>query len=182
MFYKQKYHSELSLGNKISRSVWSCVWILVGRFSPRVLFFWRNVCLGIFRARLGAGVRIYPGVKVFAPWNLEMGDRSSFGEDVDCYCVDHIRIGPDVIVSQYAQLCTASHDINSPTRKLVTAPIHLEEGCLVFMGAFIGPGVTVGRGAVVAAHAVVTKDVSPFTVVAGNPAREIKKRVMREEG
>ena len=105
-----------------------------------------------------------------------MDDRSVLGEYVDCYSVDLIVIEEDVTVSQYAHLCTASHDIESPHRDLVTKPIHLKKGSWVFAGAFIGMGVTVGEGSVVAAGSVVIKSVAPYEVVGGNPAKFIKHR------
>ena len=82
------------------------------------------------------------------------------------------------MVSQHAFLCTASHDITDPGRRLVTAPIHLGSSSWVCAGAFVNLGVTLGEGAVVAACAVVTKDVAAWTVVGGNPARFLKARVL----
>ncbi|MCC7338463.1 MAG: putative colanic acid biosynthesis acetyltransferase [Pirellulaceae bacterium] len=98
------------------------------------------------------------------------------GDFVDCYCVDQIVIDREATVSQYAYLCTASHDIESPSRDLITKPIHIGRGAWVFSGAFIGMGVSIGEGAIVAARSVVVKDVDAFAVVAGNPSRVIKTR------
>jgi putative colanic acid biosynthesis acetyltransferase WcaF len=108
-----------------------------------------------------------------------MESGSTLGDRVQCYSVDVIKLGQEVIVSQNTTLCTASHDIEDPARALTTRPIHLLQASWVFAEAFIGPGVTVGDGAVVAARAVVVKDVAPWTVVAGNPARVIKERHLR---
>ncbi|MDG1302464.1 MAG: hypothetical protein P8R37_12850 [Opitutae bacterium] len=105
-----------------------------------------------------------------------MGERSVLGDYVDCYSVDRVLIEADVTVSQYAYLCCASHDIESPNRDLAHQPIYLKRGSWVFAGAFVGMGVTVGEGAVVAARSVVVKDVASFTVVGGNPAKLIKER------
>lgn len=105
-----------------------------------------------------------------------MAERSCLGDFVDCYCVDKVYIGRDATVSQYAYLCTASHDTESPSRDLKTAPIRLERGSWVFAGSFIGMGVTVGEGAITAARSVVIKSVEPYTIVGGNPAKFIKKR------
>ena len=100
---------------------------------------------------------------------------------VDCYSVATVRIGDKVCVSQRAFLCTASHDISHVNSVLIQRPIRIDSFAWVAAQAFVGPGVTVGEGAVVGACAVVTKDVAPWTVVAGNPARFIKKREIREE-
>jgi putative colanic acid biosynthesis acetyltransferase WcaF len=90
--------------------------------------------------------------------------------------VDRVVIGPHATISQYSYLCTASHNINDPHMRLVTAPIFIGAGTWVCAGAFIGPGVNIGEGAVAAARAVIVKNVEPWTVVGGNPARFIKTR------
>jgi putative colanic acid biosynthesis acetyltransferase WcaF len=107
---------------------------------------------------------------------LSVGERSCLSARVDCYCVADVVIGDDVTVSQDAFLCTASHDIDLADRPLIAVPICLDRGAWVFARATILPGVTVGEGAVVAACAVVTKDVKPHAVVAGNPARVVRER------
>ncbi len=105
-----------------------------------------------------------------------MDAGATIGDFVDVYCVDKICIGREVTVSQYAFLCTASHNIESPHRELVRSPIEVREAAWIFAGAFISPGVTIGKGAIVAARSVVTRDVPAFHVIGGNPARFIKKR------
>lgn len=176
MFYQKVYQSEIPFRVRLLRGLWGGVWSVGFCHTPRPFFAWRSLALRLFGARIGRGCRVYPGVRVFAPWNLSMKAGSSLGDGVDCYCVDEITLGPEAIVSQSAKLCTAWHDIDSPVRALKTAPIHIGEGVLVFSGAYVGPGVNVGRGAVVGACAVVTKDVPSFAVVAGNPAKIIKSR------
>src|SRR5207245_1084102 len=132
---------------------------------------WRRFLLRCFGARVGAGARPYPRARVWAPWNLVMDEQSCLANDVDCYCVDRIELGRGAIVSQYAYLCSASHDFRSPDFDLVTAPIRIGEDAWVAARAFIGPGVSIGPRAVVAACSVVVRDVASEAVVAGNPAR-----------
>jgi putative colanic acid biosynthesis acetyltransferase WcaF len=105
-----------------------------------------------------------------------MGDHSGLANDVDCYSVARIVLGPYSTVSQYAHLCAATHDYDDASFRLVPKPITIGARAWVAAGAFVGPGVTVGEGAVVGARAVVVKDVPEWTVVAGNPAVEIRKR------
>jgi len=124
---------------------------------------------------------VLPSCKVSQPWKLTMGDYSCLSEHVDCYSVDRITIGSQVVVSQGSFLCCASHDISSPTMELTYAPIAICDQVWVAARAFVGPGVTVGEGGVVGACAVVTKDVESWTVVAGNPARFIKKREIKAD-
>ena len=94
--------------------------------------------------------------------------------------MDKISIGANTTVSQGAFLCTASHDITDPLNTLITAPIVIEDQAWIGAKAFVGMGVTIGEGAVVGARAAVFKDVEPWTVVGGNPARFIKKRTIKE--
>jgi putative colanic acid biosynthesis acetyltransferase WcaF len=131
-----------------------------------------------FGARIGRGAHPYPSCKIWAPWNLIMGDHSCLGPNVDCYNVDRIELGEYATVSQYAYLCGATHDYSKLTMPLVPKPILIRAHAWVAAAAFVGPGVTVEEGAVVGARACVVRDVPAWTVVAGNPAREIKRRVL----
>ena len=173
-----RYRSELSLRNRLARACWGLVWGLFCRYSPRPLHGWRRVWLVLFGARIHRTAAVYPSARIWAPWNLEMGARSALGDDVECYNVDKITLDEDAVASQQAFLCTASHDITDPGKRLITAPIHLRRLSWVCAGAFVHPGVTLKEGAVAGARAVVTKDVAPWAVVAGNPAVFLKKRVL----
>jgi putative colanic acid biosynthesis acetyltransferase WcaF len=107
-----------------------------------------------------------------------MDEHSCMGDYVKCYSVDKICLSAHSTVSQYSYLCSASHDYTNPSMPLVTAPITIERGAWVAADVFIGPGVTVGEGAVVGARSSVFKNVAPWTVVVGNPARLIKRRTL----
>jgi len=105
-----------------------------------------------------------------------MGPHSILGDDVDCYNVAPVTLEEGAIVSQYAYLCTAGHDIHDPGFGLTFAPITLERQAWVCAKAIVGMGVTIGEGAVVAIGAVTVESVAPWAVVGGNPAREIGTR------
>ena len=109
-----------------------------------------------------------------------MGSYVAIDDKVNLYSADKIIIGTKVAISRESFICTASHDITKPNRPLVTAPITICDGVWIGARAIILPGVTIGEGSVVAAGAVVTKNVDPFTVVGGNPAKFIKRRVLKE--
>ena len=132
--------------------------------------------LRCFGATIGRGARPYPAVSIWAPWNLTMGDHSTLGDGVDCYSVARIALGRHATVSQRAYLCAASRDIDDPANHLMTAPIVVADHGWVASEAYVGPGVTVGEGGVVAARGVAIRDVDPWTVVGGNPAKLLRAR------
>ena len=167
----------LSLGNKLARSLWHLVWLLLFRPTPRVMHAWRCFLLRIFGAKLGKAVHVYPTAKIWAPWNLEMGDHSCLSEQVDCYSVDKIRIGAHTTVSQYSFLCTASHDYSDVDMPLHTAPITLGVRVWITADVFVAPGILIGDGAVVLARSSVFQDIAPWVVAAGYPAKVINQRV-----
>lgn len=173
---------DISFKNRLARFIWGFVWLFLYRPTPRNFHFWRRFLLRLFGAKIAPGTHPYPSARIWAPWNLTMLDGSCISEGVDCYCVDKVTIGRNATVSQYSFLCTASHDFraadirNSPNMPLITAPIVIGDYAWVAADVFIGPGVTIGEGAVVGARSTVTKNVEPWTVAAGNPARKIGER------
>lgn len=165
-----------SFAHRAMRVLWGLVWLIAYRPSPRLLHGWRRFLLRLFGAKIGKGAHPYPSAKIWAPWNLEMGDHSCLASDVDCYSVDRIVLGARATVSQYSYLCTAGHDYRGPGMPLTTAPITIGEGAWIAADVFVGPGVTVGEGAVIGARSSLFRDIDPWTVAVGNPARPIKKR------
>ena len=167
---------------KLKRLFWEIIWAMFFRLTPRwCLNGWRCFLLKAFGAKIGRGVRIQGGAKVWQPWRLAIGDNSWIDGGVSLYCVDDIRIGSNAVISEGSFICTASHDIGSETFNLVTRSIEIADSAWVCSRATVLPGVKIGEGAVVAAGSVVTKDVSPWTVVAGNPAKEVAKRNLANE-
>jgi len=159
------------------RVAWSLGrWLL--RLSPRPCFAYRRAVLRLFGAKVGAHVHVYPTTHLYMPWNVEIGDWSALGEDVLVYSLGRVQIGRQVTVSYRSHLCAGTHDFSDPTLPLLKPPISLEDGAWIGTEAFIGPGVTVGAGAVVGARAVVVKNVDIMSIVAGNPARPIARRVI----
>ncbi|MFR9543207.1 MAG: putative colanic acid biosynthesis acetyltransferase [Rikenellaceae bacterium] len=141
----------------------------------------RNFMLRMFGAKIPADCLIYSSCKIWAPWNLEIGEKCCVGPNTQLYNKAPIIIKNYVVVSQGSFLCTASHDISDPRLSLITAPIILEDKSWVASDAFVGMGVTIGEGAVVGARSAVFKSVEPWSVVGGNPAKFIKKRVLKDE-
>lgn len=119
---------------------------------------------------------IHPSVKIYAPWNLHIGEYSCIGPRVELYSKSLLTIGSQTVISQDSKIYTASHDISSLTLPLVLKPVVIGSHCWIAAGAFIGPGVHVHDYAVVGARSVVFKSVMSHEVVVGNPARAVKLR------
>jgi putative colanic acid biosynthesis acetyltransferase WcaF len=139
----------------------------------------RNIILRLFGAKIPFRSLIYHSCKIYAPWNLEIGEYACIGPDTKLYNKDKIVIGDHTVISQGSFLCTASHDITNSQHPLISAPIIIEDQVWIAAESFIMMGVTIGEGAVVGARACVFKDVEPWTVVGGNPAKFIKKREIK---
>ena len=175
-----KYENKLGRKHQIIRFIWGIVWCLFARPLPRsVGNGWKLFLLRLFRAKVSNSAVVYSSAKIYYPANLIMEDFACLASGVDCYNVDIIKIGRGVTVSQGAYLCTASHNINSRKHELITVPIIIEDQAWIEDDDCVGMGVTVGEGAVVGARAAVFKDVEPWVIVGGNPAKMLKKRVIK---
>ena len=145
------------------------------------LFRLRNSLLRLFGAKIHKRCMIYASSTIFAPWNLEVGYKSCIGPNVNIYNKSLVSIGRNSVLSQGSHICTASHDIESPTMRLVNSNIIIGNEVWVCAEAFIGPGVKISEGSVVGARAVLFKNVSPWEVWCGNPAIFVKKRLIRND-
>lgn len=176
-----QYQNSLSKSNQIKRMLWIIVWTLFVRPLPRSIGnSWKLFLLRLFGAKVHKTAVVYSSVKIYQPWNLEMHEYSCLAPEVDCYNVGKIVIGSHTTVSQRTYLCAASHNINSKNHELIFKPIIIKNQAWIGAGAFIGMGVTIGEGAVVGARAAVFKNVEPWTIVGGNPAKFIKNRIINE--
>lgn len=160
-----------NLSDKFCRFLWNCIHRTFYRIVPTPLFGPRRAILRLFGAKIASDALPYPGVKIWAPWNLVMHGNSCMANGVNCYNVSKITIGKNATVSQGAYLCSPSHDFRQPGFFLLAADIDIEASAWIATEAFIGPGVIVGQGAVVGARAVVCKSVPRNSVAVGNPAR-----------
>ena len=180
-FSHLRYVDTIPRNQRIRRLLWELVWLLLFRPTPRWFFnAWRVFLLRCFGATIGPGSRVLPTCRVWAPWNLTLGSYSVLGDDVDCYAMNSIIIGSKVAISQRAFLCGGSHDIESLRRPLITGPICIHDHAWVCAEAFVGPNITIGEGAIIAARAAVVRDVPEWVVVGGNPANVIKQRTIRD--
>lgn len=139
-----------------------------------VLLRWRG-------ATIGKQLKLWRGVWFADPQKVVIGDAVTIGKSAMLISVDAIHIGNRVMIGHGSQLVTAGHGIpegrgTMRTAESVTAPIVIQDDVWLGASAIILPGVTIGTGAVVAAGAVVTSNVEPFTIVGGVPARIIRER------
>lgn len=158
-----------------ARIAWS-LGKLVFRAIPRPFFSARAAWLRMFGARIGKNCHIYPTVRIFMPSQLEIGDWSSVGDNANLYNLAGMKIGERVTISQGAHLCAGTHDFRDAAMPLIRSTITVGDEAWLCADCFIGPEVTVGARAVVAARAVTMRDVPAGAIVAGNPARQIGER------
>jgi acetyltransferase-like isoleucine patch superfamily enzyme len=126
--------------------------------------------------RIAADAHVYSGAEVRAPRRIEIGSDSTIGFDAVLDGRGGIRIGQHVNFSSEVALWTMQHDPDDPDFATTSGPIVIEDYVWVSFRATILPNVTIGRGAVVSAGAVVTKDVPPMAVVGGIPAKVLRQR------
>jgi putative colanic acid biosynthesis acetyltransferase WcaF len=159
-----------TLSNRVRRCVWTLVWYLACRWTPAPLHSWRCAILRACGANVSRKAYVYSSVRVWAPWNLTMDDYATLGPRVTCYNPAPIRIGFKAVVSQGTHLCAASHDYKDPDFQLFARPISIDPHAWVAAECFVGPGASIGEGAVLGARTVLFHDVPPWTVWTGNPA------------
>src|SRR5262249_6217652 len=157
------------------RLAWIIVATLLFAPSPRPLFAWRAFLLRGFGARLGANCKIYPGARIWAPWNLRCGDVAAIADEGVIYNPAPVQLGSQPIISLQAFLCGATHDDTRPDFPLLAMPITIGDYAWICARATVQPGIRVGNGAVLGLGSVATKELEPWTVYAGVPARPIKQ-------
>jgi acetyltransferase-like isoleucine patch superfamily enzyme len=136
----------------------------------------RKMFLRSMGAMIEKNVAFYSGAEVRKPKLLSIGSGTSIGHDAVLDARYGLRIGRNVNLSSQVMIWSAQHDYRSPSFASTGGPVTIEDNAWLGPRSVILPGVTVGKGAVVAAGAVVTKDVEPYAVVAGVPAVKVRTR------
>jgi putative colanic acid biosynthesis acetyltransferase WcaF len=165
--------------NRMMRFAWGIVHAALFRPSPRPMHAWRSFLLRCFGAKMGPSCHIYPGAKIWAPWNFYCGYQATVADGATIYNPKPIRLGTHTIISQEAYLCGATHDYEDPGFPLVASEISIGSYAWVCARATVQPGVSLGEGAVLALGSVATRNLDAWTVYAGVPARRIKARNVR---
>jgi maltose O-acetyltransferase len=155
------------LGSKIWLKQWAKrIWTL----SSLILFAWRIVYARRRGATIGEGT-LLSAIHAGGNFRFLCIGQNSFIGRVDIQLHSQVEIGSNVCINDGVRLITASHDVRDPNWKQFARPIRIGDHAWIATGAVIMPGVTIGRGAVVGACAIVTKDVPDYAVATGNPAR-----------
>jgi putative colanic acid biosynthesis acetyltransferase WcaF len=164
------------LRNRLGRLGWAIASTLLFRFSPAPLHGWRAFLLRCFGAKVGQGVHVYPGVKIWAPWNLDLADQCGIASGAILYSQGKISIGRRAVISQGAHLVAGTHDYSQAGFPLITKPITVGAQAWIAAEAFIHPGITIGEGCIIGARSVVTKNMPDWMVCTGHPCLPVKAR------
>lgn len=162
--------------NSLTILLWWLVQATLFRCSLHNMYRYRNFLLRLFGAKIGKGVRIRSTARFHYPWKIEIGEFSWIGDHAELYSLDKITIGSNCVISQYAHLCTGSHDVESESFNLIVKPIHIKNYAWIAADAFVGQGVVISEGSVIAARSSIYKDTEPWMIYMGNPAKKVKKR------
>jgi len=130
--------------------------------------------------KIGKGSSLHMQVSFYNPLHISVGKDSIIGEKSVLDGRGRLSIGDHVDIASEVMIYNAEHDINDPHFSAEIKPVIVEDYVFIGPRAIILPGVTIKKGAVVAAGAVVTKDVAEYTIIAGIPAKEIGKRKLTD--
>lgn len=130
--------------------------------------------------KIGKGSSIHMGAVFYDPKNIEIGEDTIIGENAVLDGRGKLTIGDHVDIASEVMIYNCEHDINSPNFPAICGKVIVEDYVFIGPRAIILPGVTVRKGAVVGAGAVVTKDIESLTIVGGVPAKEIGRRKIED--
>lgn len=175
------YASPWPLKRRLALLAWEWTWTLACRWTPKPFNPWRLLVLRCFGAEIRGTPFVHQRARIQQPWNLTLHHRACLGDRAAAYSLGRIVLHEGATIAQEAYLCTGTHDFGRADLPLQTAPIVVGRDAFVGARAFVLPGVTLGAGCVVGAMAVVTRDVPPAAIVAGNPARTLGFRRVTED-
>jgi maltose O-acetyltransferase len=145
----------------------------VGHFPSHTV---RNACYRASGMTLPESSSIHWRAEFYAPERIVVGEHVIIGDTAFLDGRSGLTIGDNVNVGSHVSIYTREHDVNSPTFAETGGPVVIGDRAWVSSHSVVLPGITIGEGAVVAAGAIVTKDVPPYTIVGGNPAKPIGTR------
>ena len=163
-------------GVRFRMLVWEWCWAAFCAWTPKPLNRWRLAWLRLFGATIEGVPFVHQRARIQMPWKVLLRDRCCLGDRANVYSLGEVEIGAHAVIAQEAYLCTGTHEFGEPGLPLVTAKISVGRRAFVGARVFVLPGVTIGADAIIGAGSVVTRDVPPATVNAGNPCRTLHPR------
>lgn len=173
---ESQFASPWTTNERFMRVLWEICWTTFCAWTPKPLNEWRLFWLRVFDAKIEGRPFVHQRARIEIPWNLTLRDRACLGDRANAYTLGEIEIGARATVAQEAYLDTGSHDFSRTEIPLVTAKITIGEDAFVGARAFVLPGVTIGARSVIGACSVVTHDVPPDVIAAGNPCKVLRPR------
>lgn len=164
------------INNNFNKYKGSLLYIVCGMIGWLPFHTLRILLLRILKADISWQVGIYRGFEIRSPWKLKIGRGSVVGHNALLDARMGLIIGNNVNISNEVMIWSLHHDYNDVDFASTGNQVIIEDYVWLCSRAVILPGVTIGKGAVVAAGAVVTRNVMPYTVVGGVPAKQIAKR------
>jgi putative colanic acid biosynthesis acetyltransferase WcaF len=171
-----RHSSPWPLRDRVNLLLWTIVWPLFCRWTPKPFNAWRLLWLRAFGCKIDGKPFVHQRARIQIPWHVILHHRACVGDLANLYSLGEIELGSRCVVAQEAYLCTGTHDLTDPKLPLVTAKITVGTDAFIGARAFVMPGVHIGDGAVVGACSVVTGNVPPKAIVAGSPARFLRNR------
>lgn len=169
--------SEFRGKSKVIVQLWWIVQATLFAWSPQVMYGWRRFLLRLFGAQIGKKVLLRSTVKVTYPWNVKIGDYCWIGEDNVLYSLGKITIGNNVALAHKVYLNTGGHDYKKSTFDIFAEDVVIEDECWLTNDVYVAPGVTIGKGTIIAARSSVLKSVPGNKICVGTPAIAIKDRI-----
>lgn len=155
---------------------WRWVRGILFLWSPPSWHGWRRLLLRAFGARVDGTFSIEPSARVDFPWNLRAGSGVRVARGAILHCLGTIDLGDGAFIGPYAHLCAATHDHERRDMPILKCPITIGRDAWIDADAFVGPGVTVGEGCVLAPRSSAFRDLPAGAVCSGEPARQLVSR------
>ncbi|HEX8932391.1 MAG TPA: acyltransferase [Patescibacteria group bacterium] len=172
----QSANLPLKMQNRLKTVSWELVVFILHVIGYVPIHHIRRFFYRLCGIKIGSGSTIHIGARFYQPNKITLGKDTIIGEFAVLDGRANLSIGDHVDIASEVMFYNSQHDIESDDFQATSEPIKIDDYVFIGPRAIILPGLTIGKGAIVAAGAVVTKDVNPFEIVGGVPARVIGER------